>query len=144
LGLRIRVPLQGRDTEDRFALLEQRGRRGAGSPVHRHSREAETFIVLDGELDGWSNGEHSVVAAGSSLYLPPHIDHAFAVRSDTAHFLVLLTPSGFEQLFMTDGQPVSTGADLPFPGPPPADEVARLAELLSTYGVKLVGPPPAA
>jgi quercetin dioxygenase-like cupin family protein len=144
LGLRVRVPLQGRDTEERFALVDQRGRRGAGSPVHRHSREAETFFVLDGELDGWSAGEHSVVAAGSALYLPPHIDHAFAVRSDTARFLVLLTPSGFERFFVTDGQPVPAEADLPSPpGPPPADEVARLADLLSTYGVELVGPPPA-
>jgi hypothetical protein len=56
---------------------------------------------------------------------------------------VLLTPSGFEQFFITDGQPVSAGADLPDPpGPPTDDEVARLADLLSTYGVELVGPPP--
>ena len=143
LGLRIRVPLHGRDTEDRFALMEQSGRRGATVPVHRHSREAETFFVLDGELDAWSNGEHSVVAAGSTLYLPPHNDHAFAVRSDTARFLLLLTPSGFEQFFMTDGQPASAGDDLPaVPGPPPDGEIARLADLLSTYGVELVGPPP--
>jgi quercetin dioxygenase-like cupin family protein len=143
LGLRIRVPLHGRDTEDRFALMEQAGRRGAAVPVHRHSREAETFVVLDGELDAWSNGEHSVVTAGSTLYLPPHIDHAFAVRSDTARFLLLLTPSGFEQFFIADGQPASMGGDLPpVPGPPPAGEIARLADLLSTYGVELVGPPP--
>ena len=143
LGLRIRVPLQGRDTEQQFALMEQIGRRGAAVPMHRHSREAETFFVLDGELDGWSGGEHSVVAAGSALYLPPHIDHSFAVRSDTARFLILLTPSGFERFFITDGTPVSAEADLPpLPGPPPAEEVARLADLLSTYGVELVGPPP--
>jgi quercetin dioxygenase-like cupin family protein len=143
LGLRIRVPLHGQDTEDRFALMEQTGRQGAAVPVHRHTREAETFFVLDGELDAWSNGEHSAVAAGSTLYLPPHSEHAFAVRSDAARFLVLLTPSGFEQFFMTDGRPASAGADLPpVPGPPPAGEVARLADLLSTYGVELVGPPP--
>jgi quercetin dioxygenase-like cupin family protein len=144
LGLRVRVPLHGGDTEERFALVEQFGRRGVGVPLHRHSRETETFFVLDGELDGWSGGQRSVVATGSALYLPPRIDHAFAVRSDTAHFLVLLTPSGFEQFFITDGRPVSADADLPAPpGPPPDEEVARLADLLSTYGVELVGPPPA-
>lgn len=144
LGLRTRVPLQGEHTAGQFALVEQTGRRGAGSPLHRHTREAETFFVLEGELDGWSGQDHSVVAAGGALYLPPDVDHAFTVRSDTAHFLVLLSPAGFETFFMTDGTPAAVDDDLPgVPGPPPPEEVQRLSDLLITFGVQITGPPPA-
>ena len=52
LGLRLRMRLTGHDTAGSLALIEHVGRRGTGTPVHRHTREAETFIVLDGDLDG--------------------------------------------------------------------------------------------
>ena len=143
LGLRLRVRLTGHDTAGSLALIEHVGRRGTGTPVHRHTREAETFIVLDGNLDGWSNGDHTVVSAGDTLYLPSGSEHAYRVGSDTARFLLLITPAGFEQFFVTDGTPSNRDAELPpVPGPPPPEAVERLAQVLSSYGVSITGPPP--
>ncbi len=143
LGLRLRVRLTGEDTAGSLALIEHVGKQGAGSPLHRHTREAETFVVLDGALDGWSDGEHTDVSAGDSLYLPTGTEHAYRIRSDTARFLLLLTPAGFDRFFMTDGTPSDPGSELPpVPGPPPPEAVERLAQVLSEYGVTITGPPP--
>ena len=144
LGLRLRMRLTGQETAGGLALIEHVGRRGAGSPLHRHTREAETFIVLDGELDGWSDEDRTLVSAGDTLYLPSGSEHAYRVRSATARFLLLLTPAGFEQFFLTDGVPSDPDADLPpVPGPPPPEAVERLAQILTDYGVSITGPPPA-
>ena len=143
LGLRLRMRLTGQDTAGSLALIEHIGRRGTGTPLHRHAREAETFIVLDGDLDGWSDNDHTVVTAGDTLHLPAGTEHAFRVRSETARFLVLITPAGFEQFFIADGTPSDADAELPsMPGPPPPEAVERLAQILSGYGVALTGPPP--
>jgi quercetin dioxygenase-like cupin family protein len=96
-GFRYRIYLSGQDTSGSFALVEQAGRGGAGSPLHRHTREAETFFILDGDLDGWSDGEHMVVSAGDTLHLPAGSEHAFRIRSDTIRFLLLITPAGLER-----------------------------------------------
>jgi quercetin dioxygenase-like cupin family protein len=143
LGLRLRMRLTGQDTAGGLALIEHVGRRGAGSPLHRHTREAETFLVLDGDLDGWSDEDHTVVSAGDTLYLPSGSEHAYRVRSDTAQFLLLITPAGFERFFITDGTPSEPDAELPpVPGPPAPEAVERLAQILSDYGVSITGPPP--
>jgi len=143
LGLRLRVPLQGQDTSGSFALIEQAGRRGTGSPMHRHTREAETFFILEGDLDGWAGNNHTVVSAGDTLYLPAGEDHAFRVRSDTARFLVLITPAGLEHFFLEGGTPTEPDAELPAaPGPPPPEAVERLAQEAARYGVTVTGPPP--
>jgi quercetin dioxygenase-like cupin family protein len=143
LGLRLRVSLTGQDTAGSLALIEHVGRRGTGTPLHRHTREAETFIVLDGDLDGWSDEDHTVVSAGDTLFLPAGSEHAFRVRSDTARFLVLITPAGFEQFIVATGTPSEPDAELPpVPGPPPPEAVERIAQVLSNYGVSVTGPPP--
>jgi quercetin dioxygenase-like cupin family protein len=143
LGLRLRVRLTGQDNAGSLALIEHAGKHGAGSPLHRHTREAETSVVLDGALDGWSDGEHTDVPAGDSPYLPAGTEHAYRVRGDTARFLLLLTPAGFDRFFMTDGTPGDPGTELPpVPGPPPPEAVERLAQVLSEYGVAITGPPP--
>lgn len=144
-GFRYRIHLSGRDTSGSFALIEQAGRAGAGSPLHRHTREAETFFVLDGDLDGWSDGEHMVVSAGDTLHLPAGSEHAFRVRSDTIRFLLLLSPAGLERFFISQGEPSDADTPLPpLPGPPPPEVMERLVQTLSQYGVTITGPAPTA
>jgi quercetin dioxygenase-like cupin family protein len=143
LGLRLRLRLTGEDTAGSLALIEHTGRGGAGTPLHRHTREAETFFVLNGDLDGWSDNKHTVVSAGDTLFLPAGSEHAFRVRSDTARFLLLITPAGFERFFITSGTLSDPETDLPpVPGPPPPEAIERLAQILRDYGVSITGPPP--
>jgi quercetin dioxygenase-like cupin family protein len=143
LGLRLRMRLTSQETAGSLALIEHVGREGAGTPLHRHTREAEAFIVLDGDLDGWSDDDHTVVTAGDTLYLPAGSEHAFRIRSATARFLVLITPAGFEQFFVTQGTATDPDVELPpVPRPPRPEAMERLAQVLSDYGVSITGPPP--
>lgn len=144
LDMRVRVLLDAAATGGHLGLVEQRGRRGACTPAHRHAREAETFVVLEGALEGWAAGSRSLVEAGSALYLPPGVEHAFRVASQTARFLLVVTPGGFESFFRTarrhDGE--FDDALPPLDPPPGPEQVAAVAAVLAPLGVEITGPPP--
>jgi quercetin dioxygenase-like cupin family protein len=144
LDFLCRVVVAGQATGGSFSLVEERGRRGCMTPQHVHAREAETFIVLDGALEGWCDGRTQMVEAGSVLHLPARREHAFRVASDRAHFYVLITPAGFEQFFPTTGGPSDQPFDgeLPIPGPLPPEAVSALVAVLTPLGCTITGPPP--
>jgi quercetin dioxygenase-like cupin family protein len=144
LSFLCRIPLAGRATGGQFSLVEERGRLGCMTPRHVHDREAETFIVLDGALEGWCEGTTQLVEGGSLIHLPAKREHAFRVASASAHFYTLISPAGFEEFFELTGTPVATAFDgeLPLPGPVPPDAVGRLQEALTPLGCTITGPPP--
>ena len=47
--------------------------------LHVHTKEAETFVVIDGALEGWCGGRSNMVEAGSLIHLPAGSEHAFKV-----------------------------------------------------------------
>lgn len=144
LGLLCRTMLTGDDTGGAFALVEERGRLGCMTPRHVHERESETFVVLDGALEGWCEGDSRLVEAGSLIHLPAGREHAFRVASSTAHFYTLIAPAGFESFFAATGVPLDQPFDgeLPVPGPVPPDAVEALARVLGPLGCTITGPPP--
>lgn len=144
LSFLCRTPLTAAETAGSFSIVEERGQIGCMTPRHVHDREAETFIVLDGALEGWCDGQLQLVEAGSMLHLPAKLEHAFRVASATAHFYTLITPAGFEAFFAATGTPVvaSFDGELPVPGPVPPEAVARLQAVLDPLGCTITGPPP--
>lgn len=144
LDFLCRVLLDGSATGRSFALVEERGALGCMTPRHVHDREAETFIVVDGALEGWCEGRSQLVEAGDLIHLPPRREHAFRVASATARFYTLITPAGFEDFFPATGFPVAQSFDgaLPTPAPPPPGAAASLAEVAARFGCQVTGPPP--
>ena len=144
LSFLCRTLLTGEATGGAFSLVEERGRLGCMTPRHVHDRESETFIVLDGALEGWCEGTSQVVEAGSMIHLPARQEHAFRIVSSAAHFYTLITPAGFEAFFQASGTPSDSPFDgeLPIPGPVPPDAVARLQAVLGPLGCTITGPPP--
>lgn len=144
LSFLCRTMLSGDATGGALSLVEERGRRGCMTPRHVHAREAETFVVLDGALEGWCEGDLRLVEAGSLLHLPAGREHAFRVASATAHFYTIITPAGFESFFAATGLATSQPFDgeLPLPGPVPAEAAAALQEVLTPLGCTITGPPP--
>jgi quercetin dioxygenase-like cupin family protein len=70
------------------------GRRGNGGPLHRHLRQEERFVVLDGALRVRRGiRELRVVGAGDEIAIPPGTPHTFRVVSDGAHFIAEFRPA---------------------------------------------------
>ncbi|QUQ67566.1 cupin domain-containing protein [Kutzneria sp. CA-103260] len=107
LGGLMSVRVTAGDTDGALSVVEQRARRGYATPPHVHSREDETLVVLDGELE-YTVGERSgVLRAGESAFLPRHQAHRFEVISERAHYLMLITPGGFEEMFQVVSSPAA-------------------------------------
>jgi len=144
LDFLCRVVLPGQATAGSLSVIEQRGRRGCMTPRHVHARETETFVVLDGALEGWCEGQLSLVEAGQVIHLPANREHAYRVASDRAHYYLLLTPAGFETFFLETGTVVDQAfeGELPIPGPVSQEKISELVAVLTPLGVTATGPPP--
>ena len=145
IGILARVVLPGEATGGNFAVVEQRGRLGFMTPRHLHTHESETFIVLEGALEGWCEGKSILVEAGQVLHLPAKREHAFRVASDRAHHYVLISPAGFEGFFPATGTVLDRSAfdeEPPVQGPVSPEKVEELAAWLAPRGASITGPPP--
>ncbi len=64
-----------------------------GAPPHSHTRAAESFFVLDGELEVLVDEEIVRLGKGDFLLVPPGTTHAFAPpHGKDADVLVVFTP----------------------------------------------------
>jgi quercetin dioxygenase-like cupin family protein len=138
LGALARIRIGGDATGGQLAVLEHQEERGHASPLHRHDAADETFLVLESELRVQVDGRTYAAGAGATAFLPRRLPRAFAVTSAQARFLTLHTPSGFEDFALANG----TLADAPPLDEPPPDRAALTATARS-YGIELLGPPPA-
>src|SRR5438445_1129858 len=129
----------GDQTEGRYAVMELLAPKGFASPLHIHRREDELFVVLSGEVRV-QHGEDVIEAvAGSIVYGPRGVAHAFHVDSAEARLLLFFEPAGVEGFFREGGKPAGS------PGLPPPDEQfldpQALREIASRYDQEFIGPP---
>ena len=101
------------DTNGQFSVVEQFAPRGFAAPAHTHSNTTEAFYVLDGEMD-FAVGDtvYRGIVAGGFAYVPHSTRHEFRVVSETAKFLLITTPGGFEKYFEALSSP-ATAYELP-------------------------------
>jgi len=114
---------------------------GTATPLHVHTREAEAFYLLDGNLTYRAGEQTHRLSAGSFIYLPRGVPHAFRVTSTgPARFLALVAPGALMDLYDEVGQPAPERR-LPEPGDQLAEEIRRWIETAPRYGLRVVGPP---
>jgi quercetin dioxygenase-like cupin family protein len=78
-----------------FGLIEQLAPVGSGSPYHVHRAEEESFYIMEGELEFFSEGRRFVRGPGAYVFLPRDIPHGFrVVGTAPARFLILVTRGG--------------------------------------------------
>ena len=129
----------GDQTEGRYAVMELLAPGGFASPLHIHRREDELFVVLSGEVRV-QHGEDLIEAvAGSVVYGPRNVAHAFHVDSAEARLLLFFGPAGVEGFFREGGKPAGS-LGLPPPNEQFLDKQA-LKEIASRYDQEFVGPP---
>jgi quercetin dioxygenase-like cupin family protein len=139
LGVLATVKSSAETTGGAVAVIEHLAPRGAGSPLHIHSREDEWFYVIEGELTLWVGGETIVAPAGSFVFGPKRIPHTFMVSSEQARFLLVTEPAGFEKFMRAVGEPAAR-LEIPPPATEPPD-VAALTAAAAEYGIEITGPP---
>ena len=98
---------------------------GGGPPPHIHSREDETFYVLDGEIEFRLGDETIAAGAGDFVNVPRGTVHRFTnAGSGTARMVLTFTPAGMERFFEETLEPAPSGA---------ADAPDNLEEVAARY-----------
>jgi mannose-6-phosphate isomerase-like protein (cupin superfamily) len=138
VGELITLKMVDSDTDGAFALIEEVTPPQGGPPPHMHTREDETFYVLEGEVEFVVGGRALSATAGSVVYGPRNIPHTFRnIGTTPSRMSVLITPAGLERMFEEFGEPV-TDPSSPPEGPP---DIERLMALNQKYGVEILPPP---
>jgi mannose-6-phosphate isomerase-like protein (cupin superfamily) len=97
-----RFIMAGGPSEGRFSLVEHPiVPRGLAAPVHLHTREDEFSFVLEGRWGFQLGGEVVYAEPGDLVYKPRAVWHTFWNATDRpARLLEIISPAGFEQLFV--------------------------------------------
>jgi len=149
----IRKPVEGRwiaqsgdinrflavseDTGGAYSQWEAIVPPGGGPRLHVHSRENESFYVLEGELVFQLGDIQETAAAGTYVNLPVGIPHCFRNKTQAvARLLITVIPGGLEGLFFESGTEVEPGATVA-PEPAPGEK-ERIGASAPRYGIRLL------
>jgi quercetin dioxygenase-like cupin family protein len=73
---------------------------GGGPPPHIHTREDETFYLLDGQIEFLLDEELIVAGPGDFVNVPRGTIHRFQnTGTETARMVLTFTPAGIERWF---------------------------------------------
>ena len=132
------VCLAGRDTGGAYCLLEVSLAPGIGVPRHTHTREDK--YVLSGELEVIVGNQVFVLQVGDTLIAPRNIPHELRNSGRTAnHYLLVFSPSGFEDFVMATALPAPDNAVAPterqLQDEDPAIAVQNVHKLATEFGI---------
>jgi quercetin dioxygenase-like cupin family protein len=130
-GSTAQFKLEGAHTAGRLCLGLAVTPPGGGPPLHVHHSDDELFIIVEGELEVWSDGEWIPAPAGSVIYLPRGSRHTFrnAGTRPSRHW-VLTTPSGFDEFYRDAAAIFAAGG---------APDVQKLGALAAKHGYEILG-----
>lgn len=129
----------GKETDGKYATFEAIVPPGSGPPPHIHSREEESFLVLEGEMTFQLGDDRFVAGEGTFLNMPVGSLHCFKNESDTtARLLISIAPAGLEEMFFEVGQAFADDQET---APPPSEaDIKKLLEAAPRYGVEIKVP----
>jgi len=71
-----------------------------GPPPHLHNSLKQSFLIIEGEMEFFVNGETKVLKAGDSIDIPPNTLHTFSNKSDkSCKWVNIHSPKGFRSFF---------------------------------------------
>jgi quercetin dioxygenase-like cupin family protein len=92
--------LTGAQTGGKYTMFTSITQPGGGPPPHKHDKEDEWFLVLEGRAEFFKDGEWLEVPVGSSVFMERGTFHTFRNAGDTPLKQIIQTsPSGFEVFF---------------------------------------------
>jgi quercetin dioxygenase-like cupin family protein len=130
-GIQIVYRAVSEDTDGVYSLFEITMQPGQGPPPHVHSREDESWYVLDGAFDFQIGDESSMATAGWFGLGPRDVPHGIkAAGTGPAKMLMVVTPAGFERFFDELAELTAK---------PPLD-FDRVRALFEKYGMQIIEP----
>jgi len=125
----------GDETDGRYAMFEACVPPGGGPPPHIHSREEESFYILEGEITFEVGDERFVATAGTFANMPVGSLHSFRNNTDkVARMIISVAPAGLEKMFLEVGQPMAFSDQVP---PVSKVEIDRLLAAAPRYGIEI-------
>jgi mannose-6-phosphate isomerase-like protein (cupin superfamily) len=129
----ISTLLAGSDTDGGYAITDGITPPGGGPPLHRHSREDESFYILEGEFDFEVDGKLIHGGPGCSVFAPLGTVHQFQnVGTAPGRMLSVVQPAGLEEFFNELAAATAGMKE-------PARSV--VLPIFEKYGLELLGPP---
>jgi mannose-6-phosphate isomerase-like protein (cupin superfamily) len=100
-GFGVVSKVSGARTGGAFSIVEHPLEPGVlGAPPHTHANEDETSFVIEGEIGVMIGGEEVRAGAGSYVFKPRGVPHAFwNPGPEPARILEIISPAGFERYF---------------------------------------------
>jgi mannose-6-phosphate isomerase-like protein (cupin superfamily) len=120
------------ETNGVFSLLEAEEPPGFGPPLHIHHDAAEAFYVLAGEYVMFLGDREAVCPAGSFIFIPAGMRHAFRVGRVPSRKLNFYFPATMVGYFDDLSDAIRRGE---------VDENA-LADIARQHSMEVVGPVP--
>ena len=134
-GDEYRIKLASERGDGRFSIVHFPVPPGGGPKPHVHNEDEEIFHILEGDCAFYADGATVRAGAGQTVVLPRGIPHCFRNTSDRpASFLTITTPGGFDRFIRACARPANPGGT---PPPPDADEIARIMNAASDFGVTM-------
>lgn len=93
------VKVSAADTAGQYTLMEDNLKEHFALGLHLHRHHAETFYILEGDIDFHVDGDWLAAAPGATIHIPPGVPHAcmLAPGCKSARMLMIYQPSGFDQ-----------------------------------------------
>jgi quercetin dioxygenase-like cupin family protein len=134
LGIPILIRIHGRDTGGVLSAIESHDVPGGGPPPHIHSREDETFQVIEGEYEFTVDGKSFVARKGTTIFAPRGIPHTYRYLGQASgRLMCVITPAGFEGFFETIGALT----------PQQQQDIPRVIAIGKEFGLQFLPPPQA-
>lgn len=120
------------DTGSAFSLLEAIDGAKFATPIHIHRNAAEAFYILEGEYTIFLEGQRFSCSAGSFIFIPSGIPHAFRVGNEAGRKLNLYVPAAMVGYFEDWNAAIDQGVAV--------EDLRRV--IAKRYSLELVGPAP--
>lgn len=100
-GCRDRFLVDSKDWGGRFAVVEHLlAPHSIAAPMHRHTKEDEFSLILEGEVWYHAAGEEHLASIGDLVFKPRGEWHTFWNSADQpARVLEIISPGGLEEAF---------------------------------------------
>jgi mannose-6-phosphate isomerase-like protein (cupin superfamily) len=125
-GDSVDVIVDGSMSGGSSAVICQHNSPGDGPPPHMHTREDETFLVLEGDFELLVEGQWESMPRGEPIFAPRGHIHTFRNSgSTTGRLCVFISPAGFED-YLEELSLYSPATDMP-----------KILEISERYGISL-------